>query len=483
MKLGHRIILIFSLVCAVSVLACGYAAADRVILKDGRSFEGTIVEKTADGIRLEHKYGLLDFKMSEIEDIERTDPIVEYKKKLERIAPDNLRALYELGCWCRERGLEEQRQLLWDRVLKADPDFEDIRSALRHLKYDDRWVTDADEIRALGYAWYQGQWIGPEERQKLSQGLALWNGQWMTREEKMRQRGLVEHEGRWVTPQRKRHMERRQARRQAMRVEANSRLWSTAVQQPTDVEAWSVETEHYTILSDTSEQFTKDLGTFMEAFFAEVDSQIDFRKVEHEKLLIYVFRNQEEFIEFSHGIGRPIDDAVGGYYDPANRLIATFYIATEVNNVFQILAHEGTHQIVNRVVGFEPPLWIHEGLAEYFGTFDWDGARLRVGAINPGRLGLARQLLLSGRYIPLRNLVLWENQATFDNAQYAEAWSLVHFFFNYDGGRHIGEFSEYFSAVKQGMDPAAAFVQVFKIDFEDLMKIWADYVLSLDTPG
>jgi len=127
-------------------------------------------------------------------------------------------------------------------------------------------------------------------------------------------------------------------------------------------------------------------------------------------------------------------------YQGKTRDLAGFFQAGEAVNYVTLtleggldnlgtIYHEYVHLLVNNNVG-DLPLWLNEGLAEYYGTFQvsdsGDYAIL-------GRIQKDHVLLLRQQFIPLQTIVAVDQQSPLYNETdkasifYAESWALVHY--------------------------------------------------------
>ena len=103
------------------------------------------------------------------------------------------------------------------------------------------------------------------------------------------------------------------------------------------------------------------------------------------------------------------------------------YVPDDVGRA--LIYHEYTHYVLRQNADTEIPLWLEEGLAEYYSTFrpDFKDGTL-IGAASPERLRTLRQ----GPYISIRNLVSLRNSGQIVRSTraalfYAESWALVHY--------------------------------------------------------
>jgi hypothetical protein len=89
--------------------------------------------------------------------------------------------------------------------------------------------------------------------------------------------------------------------------------------------------------------------------------------------------------------------------------------------------HEYTHLMLNRA-GLDYPLWLNEGLAEYYSTMTPAGTKMRVGAVPAGAI----DTVTKGPMIAIDRLLAIDEQAPEYNVPgvaqvfYAESWALTH---------------------------------------------------------
>ncbi|HUU57922.1 MAG TPA: hypothetical protein VMZ50_00145 [Phycisphaerae bacterium] len=127
-------------ICVVGLLAAT-AVADTVVLKDGRTFTGTVTVE-ADAVLITVEYGSLRFGKDEVARIEIKDtPGAKLAKKLQAIDKDDPEELYAVAQWAAENALSEQAQELYTRVLTLDPNHSSARRALGYAKIDGEWRT------------------------------------------------------------------------------------------------------------------------------------------------------------------------------------------------------------------------------------------------------------------------------------------------------------------------------------------------------
>jgi Flp pilus assembly protein TadD len=118
-----------------------------------------------------------------------------------------------------------------------------------------------------------------------------------------------------------------------------------------------------------------------------------------------------------------------GFYQPADdKDYVVMRLDTEGDNPFHTLYHEYTHALL-RLNFSNSPLWLNEGLAEFFGNSILGEKEIKTGTIDPGHLYLLNQ----SKLIPIETLLEIDHNSPYYNESnrasvfYAESWAVVHF--------------------------------------------------------
>jgi len=150
-------------------------------------------------------------------------------------------------------------------------------------------------------------------------------------------------------------------------------------------------------------------------------------------------------------------------------------LAAESDDPFHVLFHEYTHLLVHQNTP-QIPLWLDEGLAEFYGYSEIHEKEIWLGRPSPGHVMLLRQAPL----IPLKTLFSVGHDSPFYNEQnkgsifYAESWALTHYLMLQDLQEKKSSLSDYVSAVGKGGDAIAEGERAFG-DLEHLQKQLVDY--------
>ena len=189
------------------------------------------------------------------------------------------------------------------------------------------------------------------------------------------------------------------------------------------------------------------------------------------RLPFYLFRNAEDY--YAAG-GMP---GTAGVYT-GDKLMAIAGSAA-MPEAWQIVQHEGFHQFVHAVIGGDIPVWVNEGMAVYFqeGVFTGDG--FLAGFIPQKRLERIRYRIKTGEFKTLEEMMLlrygdWSEEM--DQANYDQAWSMVHFLAHADNGRYQPRLESFLRDLSQkGLAWEHAWLHNFGAGTEDFQNAWRSY--------
>jgi hypothetical protein len=247
---------------------------------------------------------------------------------------------------------------------------------------------------------------------------------------------------------------------------------------------FSHQTDHYHIETDISARFARLVGMHMEEIFREYSRRFEDYGSARQRFDVAVFRTERAYLD---EVPREVAGSVGVFVS-SKKLLAAHAENRTPEEVLRTLYHEGWHQFMYEVVAREAPIWVNEGLAEYFSEATWNGESFELGQVPTSRLYTVQQALRDGSYLPILQLVqldprTWLQTATTDarraSLQYSEAWSVVHFLIHGDGGRNALLMNEYLRQLSRGKPHERAFDDVFQVDAATFEQLWGNYVMSL----
>ncbi len=226
---------------------------------------------------------------------------------------------------------------------------------------------------------------------------------------------------------------------------------------------------HFQLFSNAdpaeTEHFAQRLVRFRQVF-----SQLlpGFQQPSTKSTRIYLFRRASSFKHFANLLGAPGKiDALFVATKPVNFILV---LMDKHSDSAGLLYHEYLHEVVAETAS-DIPLWLNEGLAEFFSTFWSNGSQAEVGLANPDYLYLLR----SEPRLDFRHLLSVAPRSP-DYREpgpkslfHAQSWLLVHYLITsgIDLRTVIPAYREHIVA---GMEPAAAFAMALSTDETGLAR-------------
>jgi tetratricopeptide (TPR) repeat protein len=220
--------------------------------------------------------------------------------------------------------------------------------------------------------------------------------------------------------------------------------------------------EHLTVIGQESPQTLQRVAVDLEQFRAVVGRLI--QGAERPLPLpthVYVFDSRRELQPFQPVRGGRAA-SFGGYFHHDGQVNAIALAMDGYGESAPVVFHEYAHLLVLNAAR-SVPVWLNEGLAEYYSSYALEAAGTRA---QIGRPIAHHVALLRERFMPLSQLIAVDTQsALYDEGErrsifYAEAWALTHYLMieRADGPAAINAYAR---AIARGEPPETAFTSAF----------------------
>jgi tetratricopeptide (TPR) repeat protein len=243
-------------------------------------------------------------------------------------------------------------------------------------------------------------------------------------------------------------------------------------------EKWlSIHTKHFLLVGNANESDIRRVGRTLEEFRSAI--AMVFPKMEQTSSVpttILVFKNDESFKPY-----KPI------YKGQSSNALAFFQPGEDVNYIAlpatmsapNVVLHEYVHFLLRENVG-GLPLWISEGLAECYSTFELTGR-------NEFTIGKAPEqhvstLSSTPQFIPIKQLLAVQDSSPEYNEEskqgmfYAESWAMVHYFVLGPDGRRRSQFAQLLTSLAKGQSFDDAFGDAFQTDYGTIEDEVREYI-------
>ncbi len=228
-------------------------------------------------------------------------------------------------------------------------------------------------------------------------------------------------------------------------------------------ERWSeTRTAHFNIYSCGETQEVFKLAARLEQFREAYAQLAGAQAVASPPIIVMAFPDvaaMQPFLPLYQG--KPM--SLAGFFKRGNdeNLIVLTLSGTNAGSM-QTIFHEYTHLLL-RQNDLIWPLWLQEGMAEIYSTFDAAGHQVCFGLPIEHHL----RFLAENSLLPLNDLFA----VTHDSAQYnesehqgifyAESWLLTHYLMLGDNPSHRARFKQLTALLRQGQKPGQAFTNAF----------------------
>jgi len=247
---------------------------------------------------------------------------------------------------------------------------------------------------------------------------------------------------------------------------------------PKKTDRWiEVRTANFTLFSNANEKMTKRAGANLEQLRAVLRTL--FGGMEFSSPVpthIFVFDHPKSFAPYGLFYDGKAKE-LGGYFSAGplsnNVAIVGNQYSTDVSST---IYHEYLHYLL-RTNQAELPLWLNEGLAELYSTFDVEDGLASIGYPIPTHLGWLRNNTL----IPLAELIAIDHDSPEYNEGhrrgvfYAQSWALTHMMIM-EPGEGPNRASAYADLLRHGVDGDEAFQEALGGSYTEIEKELNRYV-------
>ncbi|MBL9140559.1 MAG: DUF1570 domain-containing protein [Phycisphaerae bacterium] len=250
--------------------------------------------------------------------------------------------------------------------------------------------------------------------------------------------------------------------------------------------------QYYTVRSDLpaeeAQKWAKHLDIMYEEFTRRLVQGGGLRRRTPEVLNVMIFAREQDYLStLRTQFGLNAMGSGGMFFvTPRGGGLAFFTENLPNQRIAHVAQHEGFHQFAHAFFGNDLPLWLNEGLAEFFGECVVEGNTVIIGQASPQVLEVVRQAAAEGKHLPFLVLLqmddeLWNMMVRTGNAalQYQQSWSIVHFLVYGDNGKYQAAFQRMLQMVNAGTRPFTALRNAFGLatdaDVRDFEAKWLEH--------
>lgn len=224
-----------------------------------------------------------------------------------------------------------------------------------------------------------------------------------------------------------------------------------AVPIPTEKEQWTVRSAgEFTIYSNASDSVTADIARDLLRMREALGKVTRLNTRSPLPMHVFVFRNQRVMAPFGDALFGKADAQISGGFLPTRHANYIVVDAGPERRVDRVVYHELAHFFLRNTIPVLP-VWLDEGLAEYYSTFGIAGDhrdRVRIGRPIPEHvLTLRRSRLIPfDRYFAIDQKSPEYIEGPRRQVFYAQSWALMHYLLS-GGETRRQTLNEYFTTL------------------------------------
>jgi tetratricopeptide (TPR) repeat protein len=253
--------------------------------------------------------------------------------------------------------------------------------------------------------------------------------------------------------------------------------FSTFAKESVKDEWISVRSKNFFLIGDAKEKDIIKVATKLEQFrevFSQLFPNTNFNSAVQTNVV--VFKDSKSYKPFKPKNAKgEADKWIAGYFQPSEDVnYITLSTDGKLEDTYGTIFHEYVHFLLNTNFGeTEVPPWFNEGLAEYYQTFSIEeDQKVTLGGLQDGHLYLLQQ----NQLFPLKDFFAVDNYSLHQNPNhsrsifYAQAWALIHYLIQGNGGANSKALNDFLGLVIKDVEPEKAFKQAFNMDYETMEK-------------
>ena len=250
-----------------------------------------------------------------------------------------------------------------------------------------------------------------------------------------------------------------------------------------------VKSPHFRVITNGSDHDARHVARAFEQMRSVFESQFSGFKLETPAPLLVLAARDEVTMKmllprmFKAGVGSQVGGRFEQGWERSYAIVRLDILSSDLRHpdTYHPVYHEYVHSLLH--ANFRGlPLWLDEGLAEFYGYTRFEGDKMYIGAPSKGhRLDAleTRAPITLRTFITTRNSIVRDEQDS--QLFYAQAWALTHFLTFGPGMEQGNKLKTFFNLLQRGTEQAKAFEQVFG-KFEDLDKEYRNYINRVAYP-
>ena len=245
-------------------------------------------------------------------------------------------------------------------------------------------------------------------------------------------------------------------------------------------EAWTeVRSEHFIVNTNSNEKQARKIAGQFERMRSMFHAEFPKMQIDPPSpVIVLAIRDEKDFraLEPEEYLRKGQLKLGGLFLRAPDKNYVLMRIDAEGDHPYEVVYHEYTHLVLAKDAEWMP-LWLNEGLAQFYETTLIHDKEVDIGQASQQNLMLLRQQSI----LPLATLFKVDQQSPYYHEEnkgsifYAESWALTHMLMIKDGHEKAHHLADYIQLLAKGTDPIGAAITSFG-DLRQLEGVLRKYV-------
>jgi len=246
---------------------------------------------------------------------------------------------------------------------------------------------------------------------------------------------------------------------------------------------------HYLVHTDLDHRLAEEMAKRLDAMYDEYARRLEQFTMPNpdQKFEVYLFAKRDDYMKLTQNRY----PNTGGIFMSGRNLLAAFLEGQGREGLRRALQHEAFHQFTYTAIGPNVPIWLNEGMAQYFEEGIWQGDGFMIGQVAPRRVRQLRHDMEKKQIVAFRAMLTmtddqWARNLT-SNAdrgatQYNQAWAMTHFLIHAANGddKYRPRLLNMLKQIHAGADGTEAFIEAFSRNVDGFQARFEEWARKLE---
>ena len=245
---------------------------------------------------------------------------------------------------------------------------------------------------------------------------------------------------------------------------------------------------HYNVHTDLDQPLAEEMGRRLDAMYDEYARRLEqFKTADpNQRFEVYLFANRDDYMRLTQNRF----PNTGGIFMAGRNLLAAFLEGQGRDGLRRAIQHEAFHQFAFTAISPDLPVWLNEGMAQYFEEGVWTGSSYSIGQVPPRRLRQLQHDMSNKQIVPFRQMLTMTDEQWAANltsnadkgaTQYNQAWAMVHFLVHGSNGndKYRPRLIDMLKRIHDGAKPTEAFIESFSRNVDGFQARFEEFARKL----